>query len=192
MSPLLETFGFASARGWRVPSTGAAYELISTTLIATNTASLSFNVTGLNSTYKHLELRITARSNGAAADTSIQLRFNSDSGNNYSEHFLFGNGTTVGSLGNITQPQNQVFDITTGASEATSIFGAGIISILDPFSASKNKTIRNFTGRVGSAKEVSLSSGAWYNTAAVTNIYLGCGLGSFISGSRFSLYGIRG
>ena len=65
------------------------------------------------------------------------------------------------------------------------------MDILDPY-ATKNKTVRSLSGNSGgSDSQVRLMSSAWLNTTSVTSItILGDG-GDLVSGSRFSLYGIK-
>jgi hypothetical protein len=76
----------------------------------------------------------------------------------------------------------------------TGIFGATVIDFLDYAVTSKNKTTRALTGLYeNSFQRIELKSGLWISTAAITSMTLAesTTLG-FVSGSRFSLYGIRG
>jgi hypothetical protein len=74
------------------------------------------------------------------------------------------------------------------------IFTAGVCDILDPFETTKNKTIRALHGVAGSGSPgVFLGSGFRNNTAAVTSISLFPDSGqSFVTGTRFSIYGLKG
>ena len=80
-----------------------------------------------------------------------------------------------------------------GASGPANAFGAGVYDILDPYSTTKNKTTRLFGGRgfVTGDHKIVLASGLWRNTASVTSIDLVAN-DNFVTGSRFSLYGIKG
>jgi hypothetical protein len=166
------------------------YELIETVILGSNQASVVFSSLGTySSTYKHLQLRFTARSAASASEDTIYARFNSDTGANYSAHQLYGTGSSVLSAGyaNLTY----AFCGTPSGNTATAnAFGAGVIDILDPFSTTKNKTTRSLTGQVGTS--IKLWSGNWRNTASVTTILLAAENGNLMTGSRFSLYGIRG
>ena len=166
----------------------AAYELISTSLISTNTPSVTFNVSSLSSTYKHLQVRVVARS--ASGNANVHMRFNSDSGSNYTYHQLYGTGSSVGSAADLAQ--NRIPAIS-NLPPSTTEFSPGIADILDPFSTTKNKTVRSFQGaaNTGGITGVSIHSGAWYNTAALTSMLV-FGDYDFAPGSRISLYGIRG
>lgn len=176
------------------PVTGS-YDLLETQILGSNTTSITFS--NLNSTYgtdyQHLQLRILGRTDRNDTDDFIVLRFNSDSGNNYASHLLRGNGTNVQSSTPRTSYQNIEISGLTAATQTANSFGALIIDILDPFETTKNTTIRTFSGQTGSYNFVGLSSGLWMNTNAVTTILLDQFFGSnFLTGSRFSLYGLKG
>lgn len=178
-------FGSGAAAG--------AYELISTTVLGSNTSSVTFT-NGSWSTYKHLQIRATARITRSDVNSgSIGLRFNADSGSNYAFHYLQGTGTSVQSGESTTQ--SQIFaGVTSGGLSGSGVFGATVIDVLD-FGGTKNKTIRSFTGtHDGSTNNVALRSGVWLSTAALTSITVSEFSGSyaFLAGSRFSLYGIKG
>ena len=72
-----------------------------------------------------------------------------------------------------------------------SAFGGGVVDILDPYSTTKNKTIRGLGGLA--ATNIALRSGSWASTDSVTSITcLPFSGGNWVAGSRFSLYGIKG
>jgi hypothetical protein len=139
-----------------------------------------------------LQIRWIAR-NGASANTdSFSMRYNSDSGANYSWHWIYGDGSTASAYGTGGQT-SMVIECTTGSTPASTYMGAGIIDILDYANTSKNKTSRSLGGAdVNGGGAIFPMSGAWYNTAAITNIVLTSGSGNFTQYSQFALYGIRG
>lgn len=169
----------------------ADYELISTTVLGSNTATITFNTSAL-SAYKHLQLRFTARSTIGGNADNMAIRFNSDSGANYSYHLLLGADTsTPTSSGGASQTFTYVPSQIVASAAASNIFSAGILDLLDFGSTTKNKTIRAFSGfHKGDYQRVGLSSGAWFSTAAITQIDL-TNSGSYVTGSRFSLYGLK-
>ena len=76
---------------------------------------------------------------------------------------------------------------------STNHFGAVIMDILDYGNTNKNKTVRALSGAASAANQIMLSSDLWANTAAITSLTVTCsGGGYYTTGSRFSLYGIRG
>jgi hypothetical protein len=173
---------------------GNAYEWLETQILSSNTTSISFS--NLNSTYgstyQHLQLRIVARTDRGDTDDFIMMRFNGDSGNRYTSHNLRGNGNDVQSSNPRKNYQNIEINAITASTQTANSFGAGIIDILDPFETTKNTTIRATMGLTGTYNFVGLVSGVWNSTAAVNTIFLDQVFGSvFVTGSRFSLYGLR-
>ena len=168
---------------------GGAFELISTQVLASSASSVTFS--SISSTYKHLQLRFTAKSASAGGD-NLRMQFNSDTANNYAVHYLTGSGSSVAS-GNAVPWNTALYAQMPSAAHTTDAFGAGIIDILDYGSTNKNKTIRNISGSASTFNIIALTSGVWLNTAVITslNVYMGTG-SNIIAGSRFSLYGIRG
>lgn len=164
----------------------AAYELISTTVLGSTATSVTFSGLGTSAAnYKHLQVR------GAVFTSSwIDIRFNGDTGSNYSYHELRGNGSSVSSSANAG---GQTFMLTALGQSASGVT-AFVTDVLDHASTSKNKTIRTLGGTTAGGNVVGLTSGVWLNTAALTSLTVEAfGLTtSFAAGSRFSLYGIRG
>ena len=148
--------------------------------------------------YKHLQLRILGQENRATYGISeFRLRFNGDQGLNYRNHTLYGDGASATASTNLTYSillGDGMFGTTTGGT-----FGAGVVDILDYTNTNKytttrllagvdiNGTIAGYGGRVG------ISSGLWFDTAAINSISLTPNNGTVLSQySRFSLYGIKG
>lgn len=186
MSPLLQTFANASLRGFFAASGGAApaYELISTVYGTGSSGTITFS--SIPQTYKHLQIRFV----GNNATTQFSITLNSDSGSNYARHLLYGSGASVASTG-IGSQSSFLIPLSLPQTQAN-VYGAGLIDILDYVSTSKNKTLRYFGGVHSTATTtVSLQSGLWMNTATITAITISAG-GNWLTGSRFSLYGIKG
>jgi hypothetical protein len=187
----LSALGIFSAAGAGGGVALSDYELIQTALVTGSSTSF-VDFSSLNtyaSTYKHLQIRLAARSSHSVAEQVVNLRFNSDSGSNYSIHYLAGNGSAVISSGNASQT-NFFVALIPGSSATANAFGASVVDLLDCFSTTKNKTSRALLGT--NPNPVVIYSGAWYNTTSVTNIRLSVADGNFVAGSRFSLYGIKG
>ena len=165
------------------------YELISTTVLSSDTADITFdNLGNYSSTYKHLQIRYVARSSRSATDDDMKLNFNTNT-SNYYRHELYGTGSDVAS-GSNSEAYFRIGHMTANNSTANA-FGAGIIDILDFSSTSKNTTARSLSGGTD-LNRIKLTSGGWFNTAAITSIKLGPANGNFKTGSRISLYGIKG
>jgi len=168
------------------------FELISTTVLSSSASSVAF--TSIPATYKHLQIRAAVRSDRALGIDTLTLRFNSDSGSNYWTHGMYGNGSSVSPLA-LGANTSIYAGRTTDSLNTANAFAPNIIDILDYVSANKNKTIRCLFGAdtVGSYPWQGLHSGLWNSTAAITRIDVLPITGpNFVSGSRFSLYGIKG
>jgi len=180
----------------------AAYNPSSFESIATATgtgSSGTITFSSIPSTYKSLQLRILAKDSDAGGTTAaIRLQFNSDTGANYSTHTLFGDGSTVYALGSASTTNTNSYGLLPDSYAGTSnMMGASIIDIIDYASTSKNKTIRYFAGfdtnavAGGSGGRVGMSSGAWYNTSAISSITLTNSRFNWTTNSVFSLYGVK-
>ena len=188
---MLIPFGVFSAAGSGGGAAAGAYELIESQILTGTSGSITFS--SIPSTYKHLEIRAVTRTNRANTKEDFGMRLNSDSATNYSWHYLDGGGASVASSGGATQNVMYVGFGTPASTETANIFGASITSILDYASTAKYKTIRTLYGTKGGTPDIALISGNWRSTAAVTSVtLLPMQTGSFVSGSRFSLYGIKG
>jgi hypothetical protein len=168
------------------------YELITTTVLTTDTASVTFGSLGdYSSTYKHLQIRLVARSSRSGeTDSRMRLQFNNITSSNYFQHNLTGTGSAVTSGATTGVSSIEIGRITANDSAANN-FGAAIIDVFDPYSTSKNKTFRSLTGSTN-LNRIMLLSGSLAETGSVTEIKLLEEFANFKTGSRFSLYGIKG
>ena len=162
------------------------FQLITTQVLSSAVASVTFS--GIDQTYRHLQLRITARDTSAGTSNGpLYMTFNGDSAGNYSVHRLSGNGSAVASSSSTSSSSMWVGDSIASGSTA-GVYGAAIVDILDYSQTTKYKTIRNLSGVTGT-NIVDLTSGSWRNTAAVTSLTISAALATTAVGSRFSLYG---
>ena len=169
-----------------------SYESIASFTVGAGGSS-SINFTSIPSTYKHLQLRMSTNDNFGR---EVVLQFNSDGGNNYTQHRLQGDGSSAGAYS------------ATGVSRAfvgtnsgyTSVFAGFITDIADYASTTKNKTVRSFGGydRNGTNSFSTLQSNLWLSTSAITSITVkstgdsDAFSSNFIQNCVFSLYGIKG
>lgn len=159
---------------------GSTYNPIATNTLGSNAASYTF--TSIPGTYTDLVIVVDSidTSGGVAA---LQVRFNGDTGTNYSRTALSGDGTTASSDSNVSSA------IMAGGLTSGSVRNNNLISIMNYASTSIYKTAL-FRGNVSNAL-VRASAGLWRSTAAITSIELISGNGSFSTGSIFTLYGIK-
>lgn len=167
------------------------YELITTSTVSgSSVASLTFTKSAAWDTYKHLQIRFVARGTNASSQVVLGMRYNGDTGLNYSVHRLGANGSTVVSSGG--NNDWAYLGIVSAASATSGSFGAGILEMLDWADTNKRKTTRSFTGTTA-GPELNLYSSAWYSGSAITSIAITSFSGGNIDvGSRFSLYGLKG
>ena len=183
--------GFWAASGGGAVG-GSAYDLLASEILTSSQASVTFSSLGsLAADYQHLQIRMVTKDNLAGTNAmNTYLQFNGDTSTNYSWHRISGNGSAVSSPSGTNSSESRV-GLTAGASSTANAFAATVVDILDPFKTTKYTTSRGFTG-LTSGNFVALYSSNWRNTAAIDSILIDNeGAGSFITGSRFSLYGIK-
>jgi hypothetical protein len=184
--------GIIASSGGAAAST-SSYESIAS---ATGTGS-SITFSSIPSTYKHLQIRFIGRNSFVTSgiDADLYVVVNGDTGTNYAQHTLWGTGAAVSS--NAQAPSIDAPYLRraiTYNGETSGLFGVGIIDIHDYASTTKTKVFRSFHGqdRNGSGTVV-MQSILWNSTSAITSISLTTGgSDTFVSGSTFALYGIKG
>ena len=165
---------------------------LETIRLSSTASTVEFTNLAQYSDYEHLQIRYAARTARTGINyTDIVLRLNSDGAANYADHRLLGNGSSVISNGNTGRNQIQRI-VGASANTTTDAFGAGVIDILDAFNSSKNTTVRALSGLAANETNITLSSGLWLNTAALTTITIfDVVSANLLAGSRFSLYGLK-
>jgi hypothetical protein len=170
------------------------FESIASITVGSGGAS-TIEFTSIPQTYQHLQIRGVIAQTGSNASGGwdyVIARFNSDNGNNYTNHYLIGSGSSANASGYTGQSGASVAAATlTGG---ISIFPAFMTDILDYGTSTKNVTVRSFYGAETntSTSEVGLSSSLWINTAAVTSVTLsGFGSLTFAQHTTVALYGVK-
>jgi hypothetical protein len=153
-----------------MPST---YTPIATTTLGSSAASITFS--SIAGTYTDLIMVF----NGVA-NNNVSLRFNSDSGTNYSVTRMQGNGSSASST-RFTSATSMLGSYDSGRS--TSIW-----QIMNYSNSTTYKTALNRGG--GTVDNVEAYVGLWRNTAAITSVTVIVS-GTFSSGSTFNLYGVK-
>jgi hypothetical protein len=192
VSPILGIW--ASQNYVRIPPT--SYESIQTVSVGSG-GTTAVDFTSIPSTFKHLQIRSIARTINVSKSDDIVMTFNSDTGANYVQHLLVGNGSTAASYS--ATGQNFIKGVTyaAAATASSNIFGAGVVDVLDYTNTNKNTTVRTLAAmdlnEANTLAQVQYWSGLWINTAAITSINIKIGGGGTIAQySSFALYGIRG
>jgi hypothetical protein len=184
----ISTGNSKSTKLWDQETFQSGMFALATVSLASSASSVAFS--DIPSNYTHLQIRSLTRTDRAVTYTSNIIRFNGDTTNsNYSQHELFGNGSSLSAGGG---GSSAIYTLVPGSSTTANVFEGDIIDILDYCNTSKNKTVRILSGYDGNGSGVAFfGSGSWMNTNAVTSITMTATSGNFIANSYFALYGIR-
>ena len=155
-------------------------------------SSNTITFSSIPQTYKHLQIRMLAsNTNTGTGWSGLLVRFNSDSGSNYTRHYLSGQGSAA-SAGAGTSQTSAFIDNVVSRAGNTNNLAATIIDLHDYVSTSKNTTLRGIGGiDLNGSGVVNLVSNLWLNTSAVNSISLIAEQNSWTTTSSFALYGIK-
>ena len=155
----------------------ATYEAIATTTLSTTASNVDF--TSISGSYTDLVVVVDAIL--SAGNNSFGFRYNSDTGNNYSFTYLFGDGSAA----------------TSGRQSNVSIADSGYISgtrstnIVHIQNYSNSTTYKTTIAKSAiSTNGIETTAGLWRSTNAITSIAI-YSASSFLTGSTFTLYGIK-
>jgi len=165
----------------------ATYEPIATTTLSTTATTVSF--TSISGAYTDLVLVANVQRATTAENPSLTLRFNSDTGTNYSMTNLLGNGSSASSSRQSTQ--NMMNFSYFSMASAANTFSTYILNVMSYSNSTTYKTVVGRSGDAGAGTQATV--GLWRSTSAITSIIV-TNDGSptnFASGSTFTLYGIQ-
>lgn len=164
---------------------GATYEPIATTTVAVAAASLTFS--SIPSTYTDLRIVLTATS-VAGGNPDVYMRFNGDSGTNYSNTLLGGNGTSA-TTGGYTSTAVAYIDTTGISTTNPHVYSVDVFSYAG--STYKTALTRVAEDNNGSGS-INNFVFLWRSTAAITSVsFLLSTTGMFAIGTTATLYGIK-
>lgn len=155
---------------------GSTYTPIATTTLGSSSSSVTFS--SISGSYTDLVCVISSKltSGGVAAPL---MRFNSDSGTNYSQTLLQGNGSAAASG---RESNATGIEILSSGSEWTNC----IVHLQNYSNTTTNKTILERANAAGAL--VRAYVGMWRNTGAINSVNFSGA--TFDTGSTFTLYGI--
>jgi len=184
VSPILGIYASQISGHLFAPS--GAYDSIATGVGTGSSGTITFS--SIPQTYTHLQLRISTVNSQYGT-----VSFNGDTtSTNYRSHALVGTGLAASSV-----TYTNVIYMPWDSADSNNPYSE-VIDILDYQNTSKNKTIRGLSGQDGNASgtatnwRIQLSSGAWYNSSAVTSITIFVPTWTLGQYSSFALYGIKG
>lgn len=162
------------------------YDKIQTTTLGSAQATVTFSA--ISGSYTDLVL--ISNVDVATAGSSINIRFNSDTGNNYSYITIYSNGIAHATNKAINQNKSYI-----GAYVApnTALETIIITNIQNYSNTAVNKTLISRSNRASASNSPGseVLSGLWRNTSAITSITLAADSGNIDTGSMFTLYGIK-
>jgi hypothetical protein len=160
---------------------GSTYSTIATTTLGS--AAPSYTFSSIPSTYTDLVLIV----NGSASSTAFNayIRFNSDTGSNYSITTLLGTGTAAQSG---RQTSATFIGIDSQAAWRSGNRTQNRVNIMNYANTTTNKTVLTRADAPADATDAIV--GLWRNTAAITSILVAAGGVDFATGTTFTLYGI--
>lgn len=156
----------------------ATYDCIATTTLGSDTGTVTFS--SISGTYTDLVLITSAKYTVNASH--IRMRYNSDTGNNYSNTVIYGDGSSAAS----SRDSNVSF---IAIARAGTEFATGITHIQNYSNTTTNKTSLS-RGDLANSLTIAYV-GLYRSTSAITTITLTADVGSFTTGSTFTLYGIK-
>jgi hypothetical protein len=172
-----------------------AYESIASATGTGSSGTITFS--SIPATYQHLQIRVLARSdyNAASDNDLVFLRLNGNTGTNYAQHELRGDGSAV-TAGAGTGNTLMTMGYLARSNNTANVHSVLIIDIHDYASSTKNTTVRSFGGFDSNASgtyngRIGLHSGLFINTDAVTSLSVISAGGNFTNTTSISLYGIK-
>jgi hypothetical protein len=148
--------------------------------LGTATSSLAFS--SIPATYRDLILIGNVQAQG---DSFLQyrLRVNGDTGTNYDNVRLDGNGSAPNTSGDYAASEMTFFN-----SSTSGVFSVMTTNFLDYSATDRRKSV--MARQSGPQNTVGAQGASWRNTAAITSITIFTPSGQFTVGSSWSLYGI--
>ena len=162
----------------------STYEKIATTTLTGTASEISF--ASIPNTYTDIVMIVSGKS---SSDDQIFLRYNTDTGNNYSETRLSGNGTSAAS-----DRHSSVSFITMSRYGYPSNTAGENVSIFQFMNYANTTTYKTCLSRVGIASGgTDAVVGLWRSTAAIDTIKIstsGFSTATWQSGTTATIYGI--
>jgi hypothetical protein len=163
----------------------STYTPIASVTLSSAQSSVTFS--GIPQTYTDLVLVCSAVT--ASGGPSLRVRFNGDSGSNYSATILQGDGSSASSA-----RETNISSAYAGYASLNQTVGStnSIVHIMNYSNATTFKTLLERSNRSSERTETSVN--LWRNTNAITSIQLAAGAAfpseNLDTGSTFNLYGV--
>lgn len=157
------------------------YTALATVTLGGSDSSITFS--SIPATYRDLILVIVGNTTGNA---DYGLRFNGDSGANYSFVYMGGNGSST--VSGTSSSETQI--VLDGYFWRSGEISSCIVQIMDYSANNKHKQVLSRNNVAGGG--VDAFANRWANTAAITSVEVRVSTGgqSFATGTTLSLYGV--
>lgn len=156
------------------------YEPIATQTASGSSSSITFS--SIPQTYTDL---VIVKNGGNTAVSNSRFQFNGDTGNNYSQTGLYGNGSSVGSY-----RDTNVGAVVIDYFNSSGLQSMTVIQVLNYTNTTTNKS--GIYRRNDTYNSVLANAWYWRSTAAITSITFSViASGNFDSTTTFTLYGIK-
>ena len=172
--------------GWR---------FISETVLTGTAASVTFS--SIPGTYRTLVLMVQSKSDRAATSDSVQCQINGDTGNNYDAIYNYERGDDSRASGAALAGANIWIGYCEAATGGMADNWSPLVCQFPGYALTdRDKWLQSRSAVFGDASTaadlfMTWHAGRWQNTAAITSLLIKLNTGpNFISGSRFTLYGI--
>ena len=167
------------------------YKLIASQTLSSAAASITIN--SLPSTYKDLEIRVSARSSRAFDYDAYFLTLNGDSSTNYSYQSFYSQGSSSGADNSGANYTKILAGYATGASGTANTFSSNQILITN-YAGSLHKAIKISSVEEynsAAANYITTIASRYGSTSAITSLTLTMDGGrNFVAGSSIYIYGI--
>ena len=152
-----------------------------------NAAATSVAFTGIPNIYTDIVAVCQLVATSGTLQNAPQLRFNSDTGSNYSALALNGNGTSAAS--SKWSNQTVIYADYFGILQNDGI-GQATINIMNYANTTINKSVLIRSGKGN--KETTATVGLWRNTAAIHTVtFITDSPQTFAAGTTFTIYGVK-
>lgn len=167
---------------WAAPAAGGGMTLLSTTALTGS----SVTINTIDQTYKHLFVVVKDIYLNGVDD--IGIRYNGDSGSNYSERII----RTIGStLSGITSGASNYWRLTVGSTNTDfSNKSAGSFWVLRYTDTSNIESVGSGAGYEGTNKTFLVTESRYNASAAITSLTIRCTSESFSAGTIY-IYGVK-
>jgi hypothetical protein len=159
------------------------YQAIATTTATGSTTSVTLS--SIPGTYTDLVLIL--QGGPGSSGNSLYVQINSDTGSNYSTTDIWGDGTNAESGRTTSATFIRILGRGIGASNNLS--NSSITSFMNYSNTTTYKTLLNRSNPASAGATATV--GLWRSTSAITSLTVTSESGNLISGSTFTLYGIK-